>query len=638
MTISKPPPVPATEEGDAMKEGLQGAAAGVDRHWASAGMRVADNRAGNGGVVVGCTAELAADCIDGGDNLGGTGDSKVNNTVDSVARENNMNDNSGGGDNESQDAAVCQGDELICYSKSLLSYYSLHAPDKFSSEFSSLLPSDPRSSLGLEEYSTARCREIVGRYCTEEGGNRIGALERDLESIYKKACRLREGGGGKGQDRKEESGGQTHKQQYQRRSSIQGESFSPSKRAPRSTYNPDDTNEYLKELLSSTLKSVGGDLKKNLNRRDLNAAIPGPSSEASPDLLRARRELREWKMMAGWYREVLEGWRGGRGEGQGIGCRGWDKYESEEKVKEMENETKMEKAVDTKKDIEILKCEEKEEDKEDKGEDKEGKETETEKEKGDDGVEVKGGAKEKRNVPADPCISNAPDDELVEHFKALAGQQAEAVGQARSECERLRGLLRASREEASQLRSRLKVEDKMKERVKEMKEAVSFWERKGTQWDTTRSGMEKEIERLRDRVVFVTAANTDLQELVEMGKVGKERMEVRWEEERRILFEAVKSEEERVIAKVKEDRDKFREEFIEEVEGGIESFLAFQRELREDEKAEMVIRIAEGRQREGELRDENEHLKREMRRAAEKIVDLVRDREERSIKDVSFRG
>jgi hypothetical protein len=173
------------------------------------------------------------------------------------------------------------------------------------------------------------------------------------------------------------------------------------------------------------------------------------------------------------------------------------------------------------------------------------------------------------------------------------------------------------------------------EKNKELKGVIEGWEVRGAAWrvreDSIVKGRDKAVEE-RD---VGRRVNKELAVRVKEIREQRERAEDRIEEERGRMTSWARGEEGRLREWVERERERAREWLRGEVRGERERV---ERMAGEGGTAE-VVTIARGmakvRRENNKLREENEHLKRELRRAAERIVNMVREREE-GVKDLGF--
>mmetsp|Transcript_10519 Transcript_10519/g.21632 ORF Transcript_10519/g.21632 Transcript_10519/m.21632 type:complete len:105 (-) Transcript_10519:11-325(-) len=99
----------------------------------------------------------------------------------------------------------------------------------------------------------------------------------------------------------------------------------------------------------------------------------------------------------------------------------------------------------------------------------------------------------------------------------------------------------------------------------------------------------------------------------------------------------VEKEEVRIKEWAEREMEKGRIWVKEKVEAERERVERIREEYRSDDLIEMAKNMQRVRRENARFREENDHLKRELRRAAERIVGMVREREE-GVKDLGFVG
>mmetsp|Transcript_737 Transcript_737/g.1564 ORF Transcript_737/g.1564 Transcript_737/m.1564 type:complete len:129 (-) Transcript_737:124-510(-) len=128
-----------------------------------------------------------------------------------------------------------------------------------------------------------------------------------------------------------------------------------------------------------------------------------------------------------------------------------------------------------------------------------------------------------------------------------------------------------------------------------------------------------------------------MRKVIEVAAEVRSNMESRLSLARAEVSALISAERAATLSAVADEHEAFRAA-LKEKYGSPQSLEELAAEVACEEQTSLAIKVMEARSKSSTLARENEHLRKEIKRAADKIVRLTREKEEGAVEDVKFLG
>ncbi|GMH68997.1 hypothetical protein TrST_g3202 [Triparma strigata] len=247
--------------------------------------------------------------------------------------------------------------------------------------------------------------------------------------------------------------------------------------------------------------------------------------------------------------------------------------------------------------------------------------------------------KKESNPVAKKRVDNTDDGDSDVFEHPILASQNSLLSSLKSENDRLRDTIKAKDTELSQISI-------LENQLQKQKSTLSSTKASHAMERERVKGLEDSLGKFEERVRVLEAEveegrrrEGEVKGLWEGEREGRRRMEERWEEERAAVVRMVDEERAKIKIQLEEERRQIKADIEAQIGPlGISELKNLLDEISEEEQTTLTMKIMEEREERGRLGRENEHLKKEIKRAADKIVQLTREATEGYVESVKFVG